>query len=338
MARNPFRRTGAAEHAVEPPDDGESRRVGRRALLTGGAMVAGVVGAGAALTAAAAPASAATGSALLQGAKNTASSVNDPATEIAATSTSAPTPTLVLTNTGSPATSKASPPLRITPAAPGLYEPSDATVGGDMLATNDGNLWFTHNNPGDQPVKATVHTDATANSFVPLTAPYRILDTRNSAGRANVLNASGNLDSQGRLLAGHTIHIDLSALVWNGDAVTSNLTIIGPLAGGWALVWPGSGTRPNSSSIAFAKGQAIANLTVCGIDHSYSSSSKVTDTIAITSAQTTHVILDVAGFYVGNIGWVISHNPFAASSSASASATKAAAAVHASQARAALNS
>ena len=72
MARNPLRRTRVAEHAAESPDDGESRRVGRRALLTGGAVVAGVVGAGAALTATAAPASAAVGGSVLLGEVNSA--------------------------------------------------------------------------------------------------------------------------------------------------------------------------------------------------------------------------------------------------------------------------
>lgn len=332
MARNPLRRTGAAEHAAEPSDDGESRRVGRRALLTGGAVVAGAVSAGAALAATAAPASAATGSAVLQSETNSATA-NASATEIDATSNSAPTPTLILTNAGSPAASQASPALRLTPAATGLDEPAAATAGGDLLATNDGNLWFTHNNPGASPIPATVHTDATSNSFVPLTAPYRILDTRNSAGRVHVLNASGNLDSSGRLLGGHTIYIDLTSLVLYGDAVTSNLTVINPAAGGWVLVWPGAGTRPNSSSIAFAKGQAIANLTVCGINHTRPSK---TDTIAITASVTAHVILDVAGFYAGSFSQVNSrYSPFAASSSAPASATKAA--VHASQARATLN-
>lgn len=329
MIRNPLSHGGAADDTEEQANGG-SRRVGRRALLTGGAVMASAVGAGAALAATATPASAATGDPVLLGDVNSAGAS---ATEIDATSSG--TPTLILTNTGSPAATQASAALRLTPAATGLNVPATASAGGDLVATNDGNLWFTHNNPAGSPIPATVHTDATSNSFVPLTAPYRILDTRSSALRTHVLDASGNLDSQGRLLAGHTIHIDLSLLVYYGDAVTANLTIIGPVTGGWALVWPGSGTRPSSSSIAFAKGQAISNLTVCGINHSFSSK---TDTIAVTSAETTHVILDVAGFYVGNFGQVSpSYSPFGGSTSSTANATKAAV-VHASQARAMLHS
>src|SRR5258708_29028204 len=100
--------------------------------------------------------------------------------------------------------------LRLRSAATGLVFPASATVGGDMVATNDGELWFTHSIPvmGNPPaiVPAIVHTDLNSNSFVPLAAPNRILDTRTSAGRASVLDKTGKFDSTGRLLARKTIH------------------------------------------------------------------------------------------------------------------------------------
>ena len=166
--------------------------------------MAGAVGVGLAGVAAAAPASAATGDAVLQGSINNVGTTV-PATEVtAANDPSAPTPTVVLTNTGGNATTgEASPPLRLTPAANSAFVvPASATVGGDMVATNDGNLWFTHAIPTVGPVAAAVHTDANSNSFVPLAAPKRMLDTRSSSGRANVLDPVGKFDSTGRLLAG----------------------------------------------------------------------------------------------------------------------------------------
>src|SRR5262249_56180316 len=125
--------------------------------------------------------------------------------------------------------------------------------GGDMVATNDGELWFTQN-ATPTPVPAIVHTDANSNTFVPLTAPVGMVDTRSSAGRVHVIDPSGKFDSTGRLLAGKTIHIDLSSLVFFADAMTANLTVINPAANGWLVLWSGAVARPNTSSINFGKG------------------------------------------------------------------------------------
>jgi hypothetical protein len=281
----------------------EDRAVGRRALLTrGGVVVAGVVGAGMAGAAAAAPASAATGDPVLQGQSNNVGT-NVAATEIVATNdVTTPTPTVILTNLGGDATAQeASPPLRLTPAGTGLFFPSTATAGGDMVATNDGNLWFTHDIPTVGPFAAPVHTDANSNSFVPLAAPKRMLDTRSSSGRANVLDPSGKFDSSGRLLAGKTIHINLSSLVFFGDAVTSTLSAVTPTATGFMILWSGGVARPTAVSINFVAAQSISDLTVSALA---SFSQTATDTIAIWTSKTTHVLLDVAGFSVANIGQV----------------------------------
>jgi hypothetical protein len=281
----------------------EDHTVGRRALLRrGGVVVAGVVGAGVAGAAVAAPASAAVNDPVLQG------NVNSVGTGVAATEVTAandpatPTPTVVLTNTGgNTTTGEASPPLRLTPAAAQLVFPSSATAGGDMVATNDGNLWFTHAIPGFGAFPATVHTDANSNSFVPLAASRKMLDTRTSSGRANVLDPTGKFDSSGRLLAGKTIHINLSSLVFFGDAVTSNLTVTKPASAGSVTLWSGGVARPVNASINFVAGQTIANLTVSPLAEF---SQTATDTIAIFASVTTHVILAVAGFAVGNIAQV----------------------------------
>jgi hypothetical protein len=278
----------------------EDRRVGRRSLLTrGGVVLAGVVGATAAGAAMSGHADAATGDSVLQGNINNVGT-EVAATEIVASNSNTATPTVILTNNGgSTSTGEASPSLRLTPAGSGLVIPSSSTVGGDMVATNDGELWFTHQN-GSTIVPAIVHTDANSTSFVPLSAPYRLLDTRSSAGRASVLDPSGKFDSSGRLLKGQTIHINLNSLVKFGEAVTANLTVTSTAASGNVTVWPG-GTKPNASSINFSEGWTIANMTVSGIAE-YSAT--VTDSIAITTVATTHVILDIAGFYVANFAQV----------------------------------
>jgi hypothetical protein len=287
------------------PDEAaeEQRPVGRRVLLLrGGVVVAGAAGAVTAGAAIAGPAGAAVSDPVLQGEVNNVGT-NVAATEITADNAPAtPTPTLILTNTGGDTTStEASPNLRLTPAASALVLPSSATVGGDLLAGGDGNLWFTHAVPNVGPFAATVHTDATDNLFVPLSAPNRILDTRSSAGRASVLDASGNLNSSGMLIGGKTIHVNLTSLVNFGDAVTANLTATQPTGAGFITLWSGAVARPGTSVLDYTSGQTIANLTVTGLAEF---SSTATDTIAIFANVTTHLILDVAGFAVGNAGQV----------------------------------
>jgi hypothetical protein len=287
-----------------PAEPGEEQRlVGRRVLLMrGGAVAAGAAGAVAAGAAIAAPAGAAVSDPVLQGEVNNVGT-NVAATEITADSDPAtPTPTLILTNTGGDTGStEASPSLRLTQAAAALVLPSSATVGGDLMADGNGNLWFTHGIPGVGPAPATVHTDLTDNLFVPLSAPNRILDTRSSAGRAAILDASGNLNSSGMLIGGKTIHVNLTSLVNFANAVTANLTVTGSTGAGFITLWSGAVARPGTSVLNYTAGQTLSNLTVTGLAEF---SAAATDTIAIFANVTTHLILDVAGFAVGNFGQV----------------------------------
>jgi hypothetical protein len=301
-SRNPA--VSSENPAAESQDASAGHTVGRRALLTrGGVVVAGLAGAGLAGVAAAAPAGAVTGDPVLQG-KSNAVGTNVAATEITAGNDPAtPTPTVIATNTGvNTTTGEASPSLRLTPAAGTVpLFPANATVGGDLVATNDGNLWFTHAIPNFGPFAAPVHTDANANSFVPGPAPKRMLDTRSASGRVNILDPSGNLDSSGRLLSGKTIHLNLTSLVSFGDAVTATLTAIGPTGTGYLILWSGAVARPTAVSVNFVSGQSISNLTVAALAQF---STTATDTIAIYTTKTTHVLLDVAGFTVADLGQV----------------------------------
>jgi hypothetical protein len=300
------RRTSAPANQAEQQQDDEDRTATRRALLTrGGVVAAGVVGAGVAGAAVAGRANAAAGDNVVLG--SLTNDAGSAATEI--TTANNTSETLVLTNTGSPAAGVASPPLRLRPAASGLVNPpSSTTVGGDVVATNDGFLYFTHDFSSFQPgliFAADVHTDATANSFAPLSVPHRIIDTRSSGGRAHVINPSGAFDSTGRLLKGHTILVDLTSLVSFGDAVTANLTVINPAASGYLTLWSGGVARPTAASIAFSKAQTISNLAVSALAEITFNGHTFTDVIAIFASATTFVILDVAGFTVADLGQVL---------------------------------
>ena len=299
---------------------GDEGQVRRRSLLTrGGVVLAGVIGAtagGAALTAG--RAEAATPNPVYLSSVNNGGNAGA-ATEIDAANGNG-APSVIIGNSGSTGQYESTPALRLTPAGSGLVLPSSATVGGDLVATNDGELWFTHEIESIV-APATVHTDVNSTQFVPLIYPVRILDTRYAKLRESILDGSGKLDSSGRLLKGQTIHIDLTSLVLFGDAVVANLTVTGTAATGNVTVFPG-GPVPNASSINFLENWTIANQVTCGINNDYSET--ITDSIAITTVATTHVILDIAGFHVGNPAQV-TQPPAAASASTSASTSSRAA-------------
>jgi hypothetical protein len=284
----------------EASEQGNGRlSLGRRALLTRGSVVAaGVVGAGAVATAVAGPASAQATTAVDMNTANDAGTNPAQPTELDADNDTAPA--FILTNTGVDTTNTgAGPNLRLTqsPTATKAYEPTASTVGGDLTATADGALWYTHDFTLATPAElfpAPVHTEATANVFAPLGTPTRIVDTRSASGRTNIVNASGNLDSKGRLKSGKTIYINLDSLVYFGEVVLANVTVVESTGSGYLTLWSGIGAKPTVSNINFVGVNAsVANFVSVEVEEH---SSTVTNSIAITAAGTTQVILDVFGF------------------------------------------
>jgi hypothetical protein len=255
----------------------DDRAVDRRALLRrGGAIVAATVAGAAAVEAVnAGGAQAAPGDPVIQGQSNDAAAAQTTLTSSATTST------LALANTGSHA------PVKLAQQAFSSFTPA---AGGE-LENLDGDLFYTFDfGPGIGPVQGFVYTEFTANQVVTI-IPQRILDTRSSAGRLHILNKTGNLDSSGRLLAGHTIRIDLSSLEVAAASAFCNLTVAHPLTAGYMTLFPG-GTRPNMSSINFTTNEVIANFAVTG--------TSTTDTVSIYSSATSHVLLDITAFNVGS--------------------------------------
>lgn len=263
-----------------------SGNLDRRAILrtTGTALVAGVAGLAVAETISATSANAAPGDNLVLGNLNDAGT-----TSTSLTSTDAAGPTFALANTGGRA------PLNLAEVPTPTTEPP--LVSGDLV-NYDGELVYAAGGTGG-PFIGFVYTPFVANQLVPI-RPQRVVDTRNANGRANIMNAAGNLDSAGRLLAGHTIVVDLFGLATGATAAYCNLTAVSPLGGGFMTLWPG-GTRPATSSINFTAGAIIANFAVTGI-----TSSSTASTVSIFSAATTHVLLDVTAFAVGAPGQITS--------------------------------
>ncbi|HEX8306530.1 MAG TPA: hypothetical protein VF612_16770 [Jatrophihabitans sp.] len=244
--------------------DGSGAVMNRRALLRASGVAAGIAGIAAAL---APSADAATGDPVLAGASNDGGA--SPTTLTANTWQ----PTLILDNAGTGV------PLRL--AAHPAPEFADS---GDLMNI-DGDLCFAH---GDYWV-GSVYTSLSASQLIPV-RPFRAVDTRTTAGRANILNRSGNLDSAGRLIGGHTIEIDLGNEVFQGAAVYANVTVTQPVSSGYLTVWP-SGTRPGTSTLNYLAGQVVANSCVSGLSS--------TDTLRVYAQRTTHVLLDVVAFAAG---------------------------------------
>jgi hypothetical protein len=168
---------------------------------------------------------------------------------------------------------------------------SYAAVAGGELANLGGLLAATLDFGGTTgPLPGVVFTEFTANQVISI-VPHRILDTRTSTGRSHIKNRTGNLDSAGRVFAGHTIVIDLGSLEVDAESAFCNLTAVSPLKGGYMTLFPG-GTRPHTSSVNFAAHVVIANFAITGTSS--------TDTVSIYSSATSHVLLDITAFNVGS--------------------------------------
>ena len=295
--------TGSSQNSEQSTSNGRKPVLGRRALLTrGGVVAAGVVGAGAVAAVAAGPASAQATTAIDM---NTANDAGTSSTVTELDADNDTTPAFIITNTGTDtapvdgfAGVYSGPNLRLTPspATATGYFPTASTVGGDLTATADGILWFTHDFTLASPpeiVPARVLTEATGNVYAPLSTPVRVLDTRTASTRKNIVNPSGNLNSAGQLEVGKTIYINLDNLVYFADAVFANLTVTDTEGAGFLTVWSGAGTLPITSSINFAKAESLSDFLVSGVAE-YSTT--VLNVVAIYAHQTTHVILDVSGF------------------------------------------
>lgn len=150
------------------------------------------------------------------------------------------------------------------------------------VAVLDGKVSF-HNGSG-----GTVHVIADAEGyyadsgygFKPVT-PLRVLDTRKPIGVPTAAAVPAN---------GH-IALDLSAKVPAGTkAVTMNVTVTDPKAGGYLTVYPDGTTAPLASNLNFNAGQTVPNLVTVPVNNG-----KVD--FQNTSGGTVDVIADLAGYY-----------------------------------------
>ncbi|MGD9794375.1 MAG: serine protease [Acidimicrobiia bacterium] len=117
--------------------------------------------------------------------------------------------------------------------------------------------------------------------FHPVT-PVRVLDSRDGTG--GVLGAVGPSGTITLRMAGTpTVPVGASAVV-------VNLTATGTSEAGFLTAYPAGGTAPNASSVNFARGATSANLALVKLGSDGGMS-------IFNSAGTTHVVVDVMGWY-----------------------------------------
>lgn len=290
----------------------------RRALLRRGgiAAAAGLAGA-AALPGLTGTAAAANGQPVVIGTANAADAggtTSLTATNPPAATTRGPSsrPTFAVSNQATrqitlPGTSSTktvgAPAMRITPGPSTVdYGPDDDTgVAGDMTFASNF-LYFTHESsvpptgtdPGLIAASGNVYTSYFANFFVAIN-PTRILDTRGNN------KPSGTYESgTGRLVAGTRIVIDLAPFAVGTYAVAGSVTCVSPDSAGFLSVLAGdvtvaAGTSPRTSNLNYQRAQNLAN----GFTTATSAPDLAsTDKLTIYTQKTTHVLLDIFGFYV----------------------------------------
>ena len=135
-----------------------------------------------------------------------------------------------------------------------------------------------------------------AGGFVP-SGPTRVLDTRVGLGAPKAAVAPG-----------HTVAVQVSGAAGvpaNAGGVALNVTVTSPARAGYLTVFPSPLERPHTSTLNFAAGETVANMTLdpFGVGDGRMD-------FYNGSAGTVHVIADVAGYFVdgdtsdpGTIGW-----------------------------------
>lgn len=116
--------------------------------------------------------------------------------------------------------------------------------------------------------------------FVGLT-PVRALDTRTSVG--------GHL---GRVSGGHAVTVKVAGVGGvpssGVKAVLVNVTVTGPVSGGYVTVFPG-GARPTASNLNYGAGATIANSVVAKV--------AADGTITVYTSASTHLVVDIGGYW-----------------------------------------
>jgi hypothetical protein len=180
----------------------------------------------------------------------------------------------------------------VTPVPADVEGPSKGKHGaGEMYVDDKYNLWFSV--PGaaaTDPVRwVRLAGSATAGSFVALPSPVRVYDSRAlPAGKLK-----GDEERVIDLTSGKNGATTIPAIVAGATAAAFNLTVDATTASGFVSVYADGATFNNTSNANWADaGMVAANYVVSAV----SALGKIK--VRGGGAGTTHVIIDVSGYYL----------------------------------------
>lgn len=142
---------------------------------------------------------------------------------------------------------------------------------------------------------SAIGTETSAGAYTPLSTPKRLLDTRsnNTPLKGGVSRDLVVLGTAGVPSAGVS-------------SVVVNITVVSPTASGNLRAYPAGVTAPNTSSVNFNKGWTGANLvTVRPGTGAVNGKMRM-----LTSGGSTHVIVDIVGYYRSAAGWTSTPRAF----------------------------
>ena len=113
---------------------------------------------------------------------------------------------------------------------------------------------------------------------VVVSSPTRLMDTRRSGG------ALGHGVSR-------VLDVTVGAVPSTARAVVLNVTVTEPTRSGYLTVWPNGRARPEASNLNFVAGQTVPNQVIAAVGPD----GKI---CLFNSAGSTHVIVDLMGWYV----------------------------------------
>ena len=137
-----------------------------------------------------------------------------------------------------------------------------------------------------------------SDSYVELSPPCRIVDTRPGGIQPGIVTSSTNRDFQiTGSVSGSTCAIPNTA-----RAVSLNLTVVGPTQGGFVSLFPSSASFPGISTINFQTGEpALANGAIVALK--FAGGAAVEPSLrgvygVGSGSATTHLVIDVTGYFI----------------------------------------
>ncbi|MGD9998643.1 MAG: PKD domain-containing protein, partial [Ilumatobacteraceae bacterium] len=126
-----------------------------------------------------------------------------------------------------------------------------------------------------------------AQSFAPLAAPARLLDTRSDGVTVDGLSMGEGIRPAGTV---QTLQVTTRAGVPAGAAsVVLNVTVDQPETAGFVTAFPCDATLPTASNVNFVAGQTVPNAVVSKLS--------AAGTVCLFTSATTHLVVDISGYF-----------------------------------------